>query len=105
MAMEMHRYSGDKDDENSSLTFMHSVANQKFYDRVWKKAIVETGVNLVRDWGVFTPQQIDDVLEELHTLINWCEQNLKGEDYIYMKYKLEVLPEESPKSNEPFYIF
>ena len=107
MAIEIHRYSEDA--ENSSLTFMHSVANQKFYNRVWEKAVAETGIKLIRDWGVFTPQQIDDAVEELHILIEWCEQNLNGKDYIYMKDKLEVLieviPEEAKKSNEPFYIF
>lgn len=88
---------------------MHALANQKFYNRVWEKAVSETGVKLVRDWGTFTPAQVDEVLDELHILMEWCEQNLKGEDYIRFKDRIEdlmtVIPEEVPNSDEPFHIF
>lgn len=109
MSVDLVRFDGDWNNMNSEIIFSYPVASENFFRNVWVIAINDTQLKLFRDWGTFTPAQVDEALDELHILIEWCEQNLKGEDYIRFKDRIEdlmtIIPEEVPNSDEPFHIF
>ncbi|MDE6426003.1 MAG: hypothetical protein K2K89_07685 [Ruminococcus sp.] len=109
MAVDLLRFDGDWNDINSEIIFSYPVASENFFRKVWTTAITESKLKLFREWGSFTPNQIDEVLDELSILIQWCDDNLTGNEYFKMhshiKELMMVIPEEALKSNEPFYIF
>lgn len=109
MAVDILRFDRDSEDKNSEIIFSYPVASETFFRNVWIPAIAKTELKLFKDWGKFTPNQINDVLDELRILMKWCDENLTGNDRFKMKSRIEdlmnVIPEEVPNSNEPFYIF
>lgn len=109
MAVDILRFDRDSEDENSEIIFSYPVASETFFRNVWTVAIADTELKLFKDWGKFTPNQINDVLDELRILMKWCDENLTGDDRFKMHSRIEdlmnVIPEEAPNSNEPFYIF
>jgi len=109
MAVDLVRFDGNWNSDNSEIIFSYPIASETFFRNVWITAIFETELKLFRDWGKFTPNQVEDVLDELRILLKWCEDNLIGNNYFKMKSRIEelmaVIPEEAFNSNEPFYIF
>lgn len=109
MAVDLVRFDGNWNSDNSEIIFSYPIASETFFRNVWITAIFETELKLFRDWGKFTPNQVEDVLDELRILLKWCEDNLIGNNYFKMKSRIEelmaVIPEEASNSNEPFYIF
>ena len=103
--------------ENNDLSleakelFFASVSGEETYIRVWTKAIADTNVKIFKNGSEFYPSQIEIVIDELHRLMQWCEDNLdkNGRDYNYMRTHIEFLidsiPKEVSKGNEKFYIF
>ena len=109
MAVDLVRYDGDWNANNSKIIFSYPIASENFFRNVWTVAVTESELKLFRDWGTFTPNQINEVLDELCILIQWCDYNLTGNEYFKMHSRIEelmkVIPEEAPNSNEPFHIF
>lgn len=109
MAVDLVRFDGDWNASDSEIIFIYSISSETFFRTVWQNGINQTKTKLFRDWGTFTPNQIDEVLDELRILMQWCDDNLIGNDHFKMhsriKDLMEVIPEEAPKSNESFHIF
>lgn len=109
MSVELFRFDRDQKDKSARVVLCRAIAGESFYQKCWHNAIVDTGVKLFRDNSSFSPDQVDSVIKELIQLDEWCKKNLCGNNYSKMHDTivefLNLLPEEAPKSNEPFYIF
>ncbi|MDE6502495.1 MAG: hypothetical protein K2K02_10710 [Ruminococcus sp.] len=109
MAVDLIRFNGDWNNKKSEIIFSYPISSENFFRNIWTVAITESKLKLFKDWGNFTPNQINEVLDELCILIKWCDDNLTGNDHFRMYSRIEelmiVIPKEAPNSNEPFYIF
>lgn len=95
--------------DDSELIFSANVASEAFYTRVWIPAIKDTNTAIFKDGSDFSPDQLNIVLNELTNLMQWCDNNLIGNDHYKMHTTLQELIEkisiEALNSNENFYIF
>ncbi|MCM1505653.1 MAG: hypothetical protein NC177_00740 [Ruminococcus flavefaciens] len=105
MAVDLVRFDGDWKDENSQIVYSCPVASEKYFRSVWEKGIAETGLKLFKDWGSFTPNQTNEVIAELNKLMEWSNKNNHCKMRMQIEELIQVIMEESLKSNEPFYIF
>lgn len=109
MSVGLFRYNKDMMADDSKLIFSANVASETFYTKVWAPAIKDTNTTIFKDGSSFSPKQLNIVLNELTNLMQWCDNNLIGNDHYKMHTTLEELiekiPLEAPNSNENFYIF
>ena len=109
MALDIMRFDRPMRDPESKIIWSHPFSNEQFFRNVWEPAIKAHGLKLIKDYGTFTPEQVDDALDELRILLKWCDDNLEGRDRHYMHNRIEdlirVIPEAALESNEPFHIF
>ncbi|MDE5860999.1 MAG: hypothetical protein K2H28_02285 [Ruminococcus sp.] len=105
MAIDLLRFDGDWNDKKSKIIYSYPVAPEKYFRSVWEVGISETGLKLFKDEGSFTPNQKDEVIDELNKLMKWCDKNNHLRMHSRIEELIAVIQEESQKSNEPFYIF
>ncbi len=109
MSVGLFRLDGNIKDKKSNIIYSENVASEAFYTKVWAKAVSDLKIKIFKDGSDFLPDQVNEVLDELHLLLNWCNDNLVGVDHNKMQRVLinlmKRIPEEAPNSDEPFYIF
>lgn len=105
MAVDLVRFDGDGNDENSQIIYSYLVASEKYFRGVWETGIADIGLKLFKDWGSFTPNQANEIIDELNKLMKWCNKNNHWKMRMRVEELIEVITEESLKSSEPFYIF
>ena len=105
MSVDLVRFDGDWNDENSQIIYSYPVASEEYFRNVWEVGIVENGLKFFKDWGSFTPNQTSDVIGELNKLMEWCDKNNHLKMHMRIEELIQVITKEATKSNEPFYIF
>ena len=102
MSVSLFRYNADR-----KCILCYPVSVENIYIRVWSRAIEDAHIQLFRECGGFTVEQVGEVLDELQRIRDWCERNLDHDsaDYGYMIQRLydlmQVIPAEAKKSDEP----
>jgi len=110
MSVAIFRH-GDKQIGASNLSFYENISGEDFYQRVWTKAIADTGVTLFREYSQFEVSDLEQVMDELNRLLVWAEANLSnlgGGDLDYMRPRIENLlvriPEACKENDATFHI-
>ena len=96
------------DPESKECTFYHPVSGEETYRRVWEQAIADENIQLFKEFYGFTAEQLDEAMDELRRIRDWCVRTLdhSSRDYDYMTWRidtlLEVIPEEAKNPGGPF---
>ena len=96
MSVGLYKYDGDIYDENSEIVLSENIASQAFYERCWRKAILQFKIKYIQDGAEFDCSKKDQAMRELDLLHGWAECNLRDEELEYMKSRVENLQKVIP---------
>ena len=109
MSVGLFKYDRDIYDENAVLLLSVNISSEEFYVKYWEKAIKELEIEYIHDGTELRKSQLDIILVELDSIMNWAIKNLIEKELEYMKDRIydlkKVILEELIDDDVILYIF
>lgn len=108
MSVGLYKYEGDIFDDAKEV-LSENIASQAIYDKYLKPAIKQLNIHYFKDGAEIKKQDLDSVVLELDSIIQWTIDNVEGNDKEYLLLRLQnikkIMPKALTDSNEILYIF
>lgn len=88
MSVGLYKYSGDIEDDNSTVLLSEPIASQRIYDQYFTAAISELGILYFQDGAEIRFENLERVLLEIQLLMEWIQNKVNGEEKQFLLERL-----------------